>query len=194
MNMSVPNYAFSLPWFMMDISNGQLLTSETVPGDISNRKDVILTEIPIPGLNFSPIQPSGNGNTKITFTLPLIRRNNTIGNSLLLQQLHALRNQATGILNLFSQQFQPNPKVLYYWGTGSLPLVYFIKKADFTNKQGWINQTGQPQYSEVEFELWLDENHPLYKAEEIYRKISVYTASTIYGVENIGLSPRRRIF
>jgi hypothetical protein len=186
MNMSVPNYAFSLPWFMMDISNGQLITSETVPGDISSRKDVMLTEVPIPGLNFAPVQPSGNGNTKITFTLPLMKRNNTIGNSLLLQQLHALRNQATGLMNIFSQQFQPNPKVLYYWGTGSLPLVYFVKKADFTNKRLWVNQAGQPQYSEVEFELWLDENHPLYKAEEIYRKISVYTASALYGVENIG--------
>lgn len=184
-NTVVTNYAFNLPWFMLDIANGQVITSASIPGDIASRKDVFLTEVPIPGLNFAPVQPSGNGNTKISFTLPLMKRNNTIGNSLLLQQIHALRNQATGITNVFSQQFNPNPKVLYYWGTGSLPLVYFVKKADFTNKKGWVNQIGQPQYSEIEFELWLDETNPLYKAEEMYRKVSVYTASALYGFDNI---------
>lgn len=193
-NFKLPNYAFSLPWFMYDIDNFQLITSNTIPGDIASKKEVTLTETPIPGLNFSPIQPSGNGNTKVSFTLPLMKRNNTIGNSLLLQQLHALRNQATGMKSIFSQQFSPNPKVIYYWGTGSLPLVYFVKKADFTNKKFWVNQQGQPQFSEVEFELWLDETHPLYKAEELYRKISVYTAQTLYGVDNVSNSAKERIF
>lgn len=186
-NYNVPNYNFSLPWFMYDIFNQQLITSPTRPGDINSSKEVFLTEVPIPGLNYSPIQPSGNGNTKITFTLPLIKRNNTIGNSLLLQQLHALRNQATGIKSIFATQFNPNPQVLYYWGTGSLPLVYYVKRADFTNKQSWVNQQGQPQFSEVEFELWLDENNPLYKAEELYRKLSIYTATAIANVDSLNL-------
>lgn len=193
-SLRVPNYVYSLPWFMFDIANAQLLTSATIPNDIVSKKEVFLTEIPIPGLNFSPVQPSGNGNTKITFTLPFIKRNNTIGNSLFLQQCHALRNQATGIMNIFSQQFQPNPKVLYYWGTGSLPLVYFVKRADFTNKQKWINQTGQPQFSEVEFELWLDEDNVLYKAEEMYRKVSIYTASTMYSIDNTFNPSKEKIF
>jgi acyl-CoA synthetase (AMP-forming)/AMP-acid ligase II len=193
-NWKLPNYAFSLPWFMYDVSNNQLITSQTVPSDISSKKDVYLSETPIPGLNFSPIQPSGNGNTKISFTLPLIKRNNTIGNSLLLQQLHGLRNQATGLKSMFSQQFNPNPKVLYFWGTGSLPLIYYVKKADFTNKQGWTNQLGQPQFSEVEFELWLDENHALYKAEELYRKVSIYTATALYSIDNTAKPFKERIF
>lgn len=184
-NFKVPEYSFSLPWFLYDLYNLQLITSPTVPGDIKDSKEIFLTETPIPGLNYSPVQPSGNGNRKISFTLELIKRNNTIGNSLLLKQFHALRNQATGLMNIFTTQFNPNPKVIYYWGTGSNPLEYFVSKCELTNKKQWVNQLGQPQYSEVAIELILDERSPLYKAEELYRKVSVYTASNIFSIDNI---------
>jgi len=193
-NYRVPEYAFSLPWFMYDLYNKQLITSPTVPGDIKDTKEIFLTETPIPGLNYSPVQPAGNGNRKISFTLPLLKRNNTIGNSLMLQQFHALRNQATGLLNIFSNQFNPNPKVLYYWGIGSLPLEYWVSKCDLTNKQRWINQMGQPQYSEINIELILDENNYLYKAEELYRKISIYTQSAIGAINNIANPGKDRVF
>ena len=35
---NIPNYAFSLPWFMFDLFNKQLITSQTVPGDMSDKK------------------------------------------------------------------------------------------------------------------------------------------------------------
>lgn len=184
-NYNVPQYSFSLPWFLYDLTNFQLITSPTIPGDIKDSKDIFLTETPIPGLNYSPVQPSGNGNRKISFTLPLIKRNNTIGNSLLLQQFHALRNQATGLLNIYSNQFNSNPKVLYYWGIGSVPLEYFVSKCEFTNKQFFTNQLGQPQFSEVSIELILDENNFLYKAEELYRKVSIYIQSAINVTNNV---------
>ena len=184
MNFKIPSYSFSLPWFMYDLENNQLITSQTRPGDITDSKDVFLTETPIPGLNFSPVQPSGNGNRKISFTLPLLKRNNTVGNSLLLTQFRSLRNQATGIMNIYSQQFTPNPKVLYYWGTGSLPLVYFVSKCNLVHKDGFVNQQGQPQYTEAQIELILDESHPLYKAEEFFRYVSRYTASSLYAIDN----------
>lgn len=193
MNFKVQEYAFNLPWFMYDLYNNQLITSKTIPGDIKDSKDIFLTEIPIPGLNYAPIQTAGNGNRKISFVLPLIKRNNTVGNSLLLQQFHTLRNQATGLTNIFSQQFNPNPKVLYYWGTGSLPLEYYVSKCELTNKQGWVNQLGQPQFSEVSIELILDENNFLYKAEELFRKVSIYTQNALYGIDNIA-KPNERIF
>jgi hypothetical protein len=34
---------------------------------------------------------------------------------------------------------------------------------------------GYPQYSEIDMELWLDENSLLYKGEEIFRKLSAFT-------------------
>lgn len=182
---NIPSYSYNLPWFMYDIFNKQIITSQTIPGDIQDSKSIILTETPIPGLNYSPVQPSGNGNRKISFSLPLLKRNNTIGNSLLLQQFHSLRNQATGLLNVFNNQFEPNPKVIYYWGTGSLPLVYFVSKCDFTHKKNWTNQLGQPQFSEAQIELILDEDDPVYKAEELYRKASLLTQQAVQAFEYI---------
>ncbi len=175
----VPNYAYSLPWFIYDLFNRQLITSVTVPGSIADKKDVILTEVPIPGLNFSPIQPSGNGNRKISFVIPIVKRNNTIGNSLLIKQFQALRNQGRGLLSKNVRQFNPNPKVIYYWGTGSVPLVYFVKKCDLVNRGNWVNQTGNPKFTDVDIELWLDENDPTYLAEEMYRQASVITGNVV---------------
>ena len=183
MSLNVPDYSYSLPWFMFDVTTGQLITSKHMPLDITDNKDIFLTETPIPGLNYSPIQSSGNGNRKISFTLPLLRRNNTIGNSLLLKQFAILRNQANGLLNLQSESFTPNPKVLYYWGLGSVPLIYYVKKCDFTNKHRWVNQLGQPQYSEISMELWLDENNKLYIAEEIFRLVSRYSSLTMDAID-----------
>jgi hypothetical protein len=190
-DLNIPHYNGSLPWFMFDLFNLQIITSQTIPGDIKDTKQIFLTETPIPGLNYAPVQPSGNGNRKISFELPLLKRNNTIGNSPLLQQFHALRNQATGLLNIFSNQFNPNPKVLYSWGTGPLPLEYFVSKCDLTNKKFWVNQQGQPQYSEVSIELILDENSLLYKAEEMYRKISIYTGSIGGILDNVNVGSGR---
>lgn len=184
-NFKLPEYKFKLPWFMYDIYNNQLITSQTIPGDIADNKDIFLTETPIPGLNYAPIMASGNGNRKINFTLPLLKRNNTIGNSILVKQFEILRNQATGFLNITTKQFTPNPKVLFYWGTDSLPLVWFVKTINFTHKQRWVNQQGYPQYSEVNIELWLDETDVLYKAEEMFRKVAMLSGLVITNTNNV---------
>lgn len=182
-NLSIPNFPFNVPWFMYDLSNQQLITTPNIPSDISDSKDIVLTEIPIPGLNYSPIMQGGGGNRKLSFTIPCIKTNNTVGNLLLLKQFDMLRNQAVNILNLTSSpgQFNPFPKVLFYYGVGSIPLEYYVKKCNATHKAGWVNAMGYPQYSEIEIELWLDENSLLYKGEEIFRKLSAFTGM-IYGV------------
>ena len=183
LSFNIPNYAGNIPWFMFDLSNYQLITSITAPSDIKDIKSLVFTETPIPGKNFSPIFPSGNGNRKISFTLPLIKRNNTIGNILILKQFEMLRNQSTNFLDFSATQFSPNPKVLFFWGVGGVPLVYYVSRCDFSHKQGWINQIGNPQYSEVEIELILDETHPLYKAEEMFRKVSAMTGQVLNAYE-----------
>lgn len=172
LDLAVPKFAFKMPWFMFDISNKQLITSPIIPSDIKDTKEIVLTEHPIPGLNYSPITPGGAGNRKIRFTLPLIKRNNTVGNVLMLKQFDMLRNNAVDITEIFtsSSQFESTPRVLYYWGTGSIPLVWWVKRCNATHKQHWVNELGFPQVSEIEFELWLDETHPLYLAEEVFRK------------------------
>jgi len=172
LSLNLPKFSYHLPWFLFDIGNKQLITSVTIPGNISDRKDIILSETPVPGLNYQPIMYGGGANRKISFTLPLVKRNNSVGNVLLLKQFENLRNQSFGFFGLNSSQFTSNPKVLYYWGAGSIPLIYWVKKCDFVHEGGWINQIGNPKYTNIELELWLDETNVLYRAEEIYRKFA----------------------
>lgn len=172
MNLNTQNFKYNIPWWMFDIDNKQLITSPWVPSDIKDSKDIMLAEAPIPGLNFQPVSYGGGGNRKLTFTLPLIAKNNTVGNVMMLKQFDNLRNQSVGFLGVFGGQFKPTPRVLFSYGIGSVPMIYWVKKCDPTHKQGWVNQIGMPQYSEIEFELWLDESNVLYKAEEVFRKVS----------------------
>ncbi len=176
-----PFRSFHIPWFMFDLYNRQLITTAVIPGDIADRKEIVLAEQPIPGLNFAPISASGGGNRKVSFTLPLIRRGAGYGNVLLLKQIQALRNQAGTLFGIRPGQFTPNPKVLYYWGTGSVPLVWRVKKADATHKKGWVNVVGHPQVSEIEFELILDETDPLYEGEELWRQAVAFLGPSIAG-------------
>jgi hypothetical protein len=191
LNFNIPGMKFHVPWFMFDIDNFQLITSPLVPSDIKDSKSIVYTETPIPGLNYQPFSYGGGGNRKLSFTLPLIKRNNTIGNVLLLKQFDNLRNQATGFFSL-SGQFKPNPQVLYYWGTGSVPLIYNVTKCDPTHKAGWVNNLGQPTYSEIEIELMLDESNVLYIAEEIFRKVSSIAGMAIGLAQNTGLVKDKR--
>lgn len=170
--LNTKNFSYNVPFWMYDIDNKQLITSPFIPSDIKDMKGVSLTETDIPGLNFQPVNYGGGKNRHVSFTLPLLKKNNTAGNVLVLKQFENLRNQATGVFGMFSGQFKPNPRVLFSYGVGSVPLVWWVPKCDFTHKQGWVNQMGMPMYSEIEIELILDESHPLYKAEEAFRKFS----------------------
>lgn len=182
---------FSLSWFMLDLDNFQLITSpHCIPSDIQDTKEIFLAETPIPGLNYRPITYGGGGNRKLSFTLPLIKRDQNIGNLLVLKQFDMLRNQSTGITKILSGQFTPTPKVLFQYGTGSVPLVYWIKKCDAIHKQGWVNKFGFPMYSEIQFELWLDETNPLYIMEEIFRKISA-TLGMLQQINQISKSNKK---
>lgn len=170
----LPNFVFSLPFFIFDISNYQLITTQFIPSDIRDTKNIVLTETPIPGLSYQPVQSGGMGNRHIAFELPLVKRNGIIGNVLLLKQFDNLRHPSFNLKNIFNKttQFTPNPKVLYMWGIGSVPLIYFVKKCDATHKKHWTNSFGQPQYSEIQIELILDESNPINKMEEVFRQLS----------------------
>ena len=168
---------FHIPWFIFDKKNYQLITSKTIPlGDISDTKQVVLAESPIAGLNYNPVQYGGNGNRKISFTLPLVVKNGAVGNVALVKSMENFRNQSSGLLlGIFSKnvRFATNPKVIYHWGSGSgVPLEYFVAKCDFVHKSSFVNRFGYPQYSEVSFELILDESSKLYKAEETFRQMA----------------------
>ena len=183
-----PYSAVNIPFFMFDFQNFQLITTASIPEDVTDSKQIVLTETPIPGLNFNPINSGGMGNRKVSFTLPLVKRNNSVGNILLLKQFDNLRNQSFGInpAGIFSAmtQFVPNPKVLFYWGTGSsVPLEWYVAKCDFVHKSSFTNAYGYTQFSEVSMELWLDETSLLYKAEETFRKVASYLGMVENGID-----------
>jgi hypothetical protein len=181
-------YPFRVPWFLLDISNFQLITTPTIPGDIRDSKEIVLAETPVPGLNYRPVLPGGGGNRKIGFTLKLIRRRDPTGNILLLKQFEMLRNRTSGLLGRQrwgGGRFSGMPKVLYYWGTGSLPLVYWVSKCDATHKHGWVNEFGAPQVSELEMELILDEENPLYLAEEAFRVYGSIAGMALQGYDAV---------
>jgi hypothetical protein len=178
----------SLPWYMFDLYNKQLITSATIPeGEIKDVKSVVIVETPIPGRNFQPVSVGGNGNRKISFTLPIVNRNGSYGNILLVKQFELLRNQSAGFLGTAKKkgQFTPNPRVLYSWGIGSVPLVWYVSKCDFSHRAQMVNAIGFPQYSAVEIELTLDETDPLYKAEEMFRDIAAVLGETLGLIDTV---------
>lgn len=193
---SIPKFPLNLPWFLWDIDNSALITSQFIPGDITDTKNIVLAEQPIPGLNYSPINSGGMGNRKISMTIPLIKRDSVTGNVLLLKQFDNLRQPSAGLKNILrkSSQFMPNPKVLYKWGTGSIPLIYYVAKCDFTHKQHWINSCGEPQYSEIQIELILDEQDPLNRGEEIFRQLASLAGSTQGTIDLLQSKLNRKTF
>jgi hypothetical protein len=165
---------FRLPWFLFDINNYQLITATTVPTSVSDNKNVILSETPIPGRNNAPVTPAGGGNRKLSISIPIMKRNELVGNALTIRQLDRLRQQAGTIFSP-TTQFTPQPKVLYYWGTGSVPLEYYVAKVSFTHHgEGWVNAIGFPQYTDVTLDLVLDEDSFLYRVEEVWRELASY--------------------
>lgn len=176
-NPKIPSFPGRVPWFLYDLYNRQLITSPIVPGDIADQKGVVLAEVRVPGLGFSPVFPSGMNNRHVSFQMRLVKRNNTIGNLAMLKQLEALRVPAAAPGMETAGQFQSNPKVIYWWGTGSAPLVWYVARCDFTHHEGWINAMGFPQYTTADMELVLDERDPLNAMEEAFRRTMMLNGS-----------------
>ena len=173
LSSNVAKYASHIPWFMYDLTNKQLIVSTPVPKQIQDQKNIVLTEVPISGLNYEPVMPSRGQNRKLSFTLMVINRDNAMGNMIMLQQFQLLRNRQPGILSLTPNRVVSSPKVLYYWGVGGPPLEYWVSKCSMAHDSMMTNQMGQPQHTEVEIELILDETSPLYQMEQAAMAVSV---------------------
>lgn len=158
-----------LPWYILDESSGQLITSPTIPVSISDTKEILFAESAVPGLNYTPLYPNRNGNTTLSFSLPIINRLSNFGNLALMQQFEKLRNQDTPPLSagasalVRGDQFRSNPTVIYSWGTHRPPLRFYVTKCDFEHTSSMTNRAGISQYTIVSMELKLDENNALYR-------------------------------
>jgi hypothetical protein len=156
---------------MYDLSNNNVITSRTIPeGKIQDSKQIIYAEQAIPGRNYQPVSFGGNGNRKISFTIPILRRNDVYGNSFIIKQFEALRNQTMGFLEFTpAGQFTENPQVLFQWGHNPVPQIYFVSKCDFEHDAAFVNALSIPQLTNVSMELILNEEDPLYDLEKAFR-------------------------
>lgn len=171
----------ALPWYIFDLSTYQLITSPTIPlGGIRDSKDIIIAETPIPGLNFQPVSTGGNGNRRISFQLPIVSRELLAGNVGLIKQFEALRNQSRGAMGVRPSvgQLARNPKVLYAWGVGSVPMQYYVTKCSFEHRADMVGRAGNPRYTLVDIELLLDETSVLYQIEEGWRSAMLMLGMT----------------
>ncbi|TGL39627.1 hypothetical protein EHQ53_13985 [Leptospira langatensis] len=164
----------ALPWYLLDDTNGILITSATIPVSISDSKEIVWAATDIPGLNYTPLYPNRNGNSTISFQIPIINRKGQLGNSNLMQSFETLRNNDTpSLTNLFARgaQFTPNPSVIYQWGTHRGPQRFKITKLDFEHNAILTNKTGKSQYTLIDIEMVLDEQSSLYRSDRILRKV-----------------------
>lgn len=163
-----------IPFYMYILNSNLLITSPFIPTEINDSKNIIFAETNIPGLNYSPIHSGGFGNRKVSFQIDLIKRNNFTGNALQLKLYEVLRNPVSTLQEVFSQdtQFVQNPKVLFSYGVGSVPLVWYVTKCDFVHSGQYTNAVGFPQFSKINIELTLDETNDLNKIEKVFRQFA----------------------
>jgi len=186
-NVNIPGLDLNIGWFMFDIDNLQLITNKYIPSEINDNKSIFYVETEVPGLSYSPVAFSGMGNRKLSFSFSIIEKNNSIGNLIILSQMKQLRQPKTGLLGVLGdEQFKSNPRVLYSWGTGSIPLVYYVSKCDFVHKSNMTNQVGSPQNSEVQIELILDEPNVLNQVENTISSLTSKLATVNNVVNSVG--------
>ena len=77
----MPAIVMNLPWFIFVRDTGPLITSRTIPDQITDEKGITLSEQQVPGLNYQPVIPGGNANRHIGFTLPIVSRTAVLGNT-----------------------------------------------------------------------------------------------------------------
>jgi len=167
-------YPQIIPWYMFILDINYLIISPNIPNEISDSKKIIYAETSIPGLSYSPVSSGGFGNRKINFTLKLINRKTPDGNTSILKLYELLRNPTSNIVDVFSQssQFKQNPKVLYNYGIGSVPLVWYVTKCDFNHFGQYSTAIGNSKISDISIELTLDETNITNKIEEVFRQFS----------------------
>lgn len=163
-----------IPWFINIYGTAFTLASRNVPDSISSQKAINRVDQQIPGGGTS-ISKFGNITAeKINFSVKLASFNNELGVSDQVRFFDMLR---TPYSNAYGEQrpFVSNPKVVYWYGNGKLPMLYYVGKCDYTLSK-W-NIYGQPQVMSVSLELILDEDSDVYKAETIIRQILATSVS-----------------
>ncbi len=169
-----------IPWAIIGISTPLLITNDlAIAGDVNDTKKIVIPEAQVPGLNYAPVGISGFGNRHISFQIPVLDRNDFLGNAEVMSQFETLRNQSESVLDILADtQFLSGHKILFSHGVSSpIPLEYFVAQSDFVHKGSFINGIGNPQYSIVSLRFVLDEESIIYIVEKMSRQVLSAIAS-----------------
>lgn len=148
----------------------RIFTSRIIPETVSSNKGINYTEKSIPGGHTGIMQYSNMSATEIGFSVTFADFNSTRGVVATQKFFEILRTPEESRLGSIASAyipFMPNPKVLYMYGTGSLPMQYFVTKCDFDLEE--FNSLSFPQVIKVSMTLRLDESGPLYELERKFK-------------------------
>jgi hypothetical protein len=187
--MTPNNNTKRVPWFMIPyysdneplINANVIITSDTVPKEVTDTKKLNYYEQQIPGGYTSIHKYGSTAARKVAFKLELANFNNDVGLGKELAQFDMLRRP---YINAYStvtnpnynkpidtadptkidtsptkkdwdfryKPFQSNPSVIYYHSLfNTIPLAFRVLKCDFTTSKP--NRIGRPQYAVVDIEL-----------------------------------------
>lgn len=167
---------FAMPWWLLDLKNFNLILNRAVPTEVTSEKSINYVEILVPGGASADDRYSNMGSETISFSIPIINFNNTLGNYPQVSQFRLLRQPAywpwelhkllLGFTTGAPDEFREPPRVYLMWGTGNLfPLEYKVTQCSFTN--AYMNGIGMPRYTVCNLSFKLVENGILYSTERI---------------------------
>lgn len=176
-----------VPWFIFSIDTGDLIISKTIPDSVSDVKPITRPGTQIPGGDSEVSKFGSIGSRRISFSIRFAKFNSGLGVAPTVKALENLRNPTPPLLGFGTPDpFTSNPEVIYWHGTGSLPLQYFVNRCDFTHS--YPNRLGNPQVTDASIELILNEGGDLVFAEELYRQVTAklsYAQSLRSGFGNV---------
>lgn len=182
----------SVPWFIVELgsntsglgsfefgfgNNLNIITNKSIPESTSSSRALNYSEVQIPGGGTAIPKFGSIGAKHIGFSLKVVNFNKKLGVVPKVAAFERLRTPAVGALTEIvntvtgsrDAPFTPNPRVLYYYGTGSFPMIYFVTKCDLV--LSYPNYRGNPQVAEVTMELIMDESSKLYHVERAYKQL-----------------------
>jgi hypothetical protein len=170
-----------IPWFMIPlytsdtiVSTNILITTDTVPKEVTDTKKLNYYEQQLPG-GYTSIHKYGSASARhISFKLEIADFNDNVGLGIKLSQFDLLRRPRINIMTpplksnpndilpdinkdftMYVPRYKPfhaNPYVIYYNSIfNTIPLPFKVLKCDFVTSKP--NRLGKPQYAVIDFDL-----------------------------------------
>lgn len=158
------------------------------PLEVEMTRDINYTESPNMGGSHHELFFTGFSNKEASFDILCIDMEDPMGVSKEVAYFEALGSPDPGLLGIAGSFFDdknfPPPQVLFNFGTGSLlPLVWNVKDIDIKTSLFYSGHVrgvfGVPKRADISIVLVLDQDNPLFKSDQVYKKIMQVTGSVM---------------